>query len=289
MTVSTQPEYLTCLEAPESVQLCLRGVSKVFSTKTGLFGTKKKTFVALENINLDIEYNTFVSIIGPSGCGKSTLLSIIAGLTSATTGSVMMNKEPIEGPGPDRGMVFQNYALMPWMTVEQNIRFALETVYPKMSATNLKRIVKEHLQLVSLEGAAKKHPHELSGGMRQRVGIARALAINPEILLMDEPFGALDALTRGFLQEEIERIWEEHRKTVIMITHSIDEALLLSDKIIMMTKGPAAEIAQVLDVPFPRPRNRFEVEDHPAYHDLKVAMEEHLYRETRAVEEARVA
>lgn len=289
MTTSTQPEYLTCLEAPDSVQVCLRGVSKVFSTKTGLFGTKKKTFVALENINLNIEYNNFVSIIGPSGCGKSTLLSIIAGLTSATTGSVMMNKEPITGPGPDRGMVFQNYALMPWMTVEENIRFALETVYPKMSPSQLKRIVKEHLQMVNLEGAARKHPHELSGGMRQRVGIARALAINPDILLMDEPFGALDALTRGFLQEEIERIWEEHRKTVIMITHSIDEALLLSDKIIMMTKGPAAEIAQVLDVPFPRPRNRFEVEDHPAYHDLKVAMEEHLYRETRAVEEARVA
>ncbi|MBE9223623.1 ABC transporter ATP-binding protein [Cyanobacterium stanieri LEGE 03274] len=289
MTTSTQPEYLTCLEAPDTVQVCLRGVSKVFSTKTGLFGTKKKTFVALENINLNIEYNNFVSIIGPSGCGKSTLLSIIAGLTSATTGSVMMNKEPITGPGPDRGMVFQNYALMPWMTVEENIRFALETVYPKMSPTQLKRIVKEHLQMVNLEGAARKHPHELSGGMRQRVGIARALAINPDILLMDEPFGALDALTRGFLQEEIERIWEEHRKTVIMITHSIDEALLLSDKIIMMTKGPAAGIAQVLDVPFPRPRNRFEVEDHPAYHDLKVAMEEHLYRETRAVEEARAA
>ena len=185
-------------------------------------------------------------------------------------------------------MVFQNYALMPWMTVHENIRFAVETVYPKMSAKQQNRVVKEHLQLVNLEGAAKKHPHELSGGMRQRVGIARALAINPQVLLMDEPFGALDALTRGFLQDEIERIWEEHRKTVIMITHSIDEALLLSDKIVMMTKGPAASIAQILDVPFPRPRNRLEVEEHPDYHDLKVAMEEHLFRETRAVEEARV-
>lgn len=288
MTVSTQPEYFTCLEASDNVQLCLRNVSKIFSSKQGLFGTKKKEFVALENINLDIEYNTFVSIIGPSGCGKSTLLSIIAGLSSASGGSVMMNKEPITGPGPDRGMVFQSYALMPWMTVEENIRFAVETVYPKMPIIQQKRIVTEHLQMVGLESAAKKHPHELSGGMRQRVGIARALAINPDILLMDEPFGALDALTRGFLQEEIERIWEEHRKTVIMITHSIDEALLLSDKIIMMTKGPRAGIAQILDVPFPRPRNRFEVEDHPAYHDLKVAMEEHLYRETRAVEEARI-
>lgn len=292
INTSSQNEYLTCLEAPDSVQLCLRNVSKVFSEKQGLmgslFGSKKPDFVALDNINLNIEHNTFVSIIGPSGCGKSTLLNIIAGLSSASSGSVMMNKEPIEGPGPDRGMVFQNYALMPWMTVQENIDFAVETVYPKISATEKKRVVKEHLQLVGLEGAEKKHPHELSGGMRQRVGIARALAINPQILLMDEPFGALDALTRGFLQEEIERIWEEHRKTVIMITHSIDEALLLSDKIIMMTKGPAAEIAQILEVPFPRPRKRSQVEEHPDYLKLKIQMEEHLYRETRAVEEARI-
>jgi nitrate/nitrite transport system ATP-binding protein len=289
---SSQPQYLTCLEAPDTVQLCLRNVSKVFSAKPSLvgsiFGSAKPDFVALASINLDIEHNTFVSIIGPSGCGKSTLLNIIAGLSFATKGSVMMNKEPIQGPGPDRGMVFQNYALMPWMTVQENIRFAVETVYPKMSVTQQNRIVKEHLQLVGLEGAAHKHPHELSGGMRQRVGIARALAINPQILLMDEPFGALDALTRGFLQEEIERIWEEHRKTVVMITHSIDEALLLSDKIVMMTKGPAATIAQILEVPFPRPRKRLEVEEHPDYHQLKVAMEQHLFRETRAVEEARI-
>ena len=293
MTQTTsQTEYLTCLELPDTVQLCLRNISKVFSSKPSflgnIFGSPKPDFVALENINLDIEHNTFVTIIGPSGCGKSTLLNIIAGLSFPTKGSIMMNKEPIRGPGPDRGMVFQNYALMPWMTVQENIRFAVETVYPKMSMTQQNRIVKEHLQLVGLEGAARKHPHELSGGMRQRVGIARALAINPQVLLMDEPFGALDALTRGFLQDEIERIWEEHRKTVIMITHSIDEALLLSDKIVMMTRGPAAAIAQILDVPFPRPRNRQEVEEHPEYHRLKVEMEQHLFRETRAVEEARV-
>ena len=287
-----QTEYLTCLEAPNNVQLCLRNISKVFSSKPSflgsIFGSTKPDFVALENINLNIEHNTFVTIIGPSGCGKSTLLNIIAGLSFPSEGSIMMDKEPIRGPGPDRGMVFQNYALMPWMTVHENIRFAVETVFPKMSMKQQNRIVKEHLQLVGLEGAAKKHPHELSGGMRQRVGIARALAINPQILLMDEPFGALDALTRGFLQDEIERIWEEHRKTVIMITHSIDEALLLSDKIVMMTKGPAAGIAKILDVPFPRPRNRLEVEEHPEYHRLKVEMEQHLFRETRAVEEARV-
>jgi len=184
--------------------------------------------------------------------------------------------------------VFQNYALMPWMTVEENIHFAVETVYPKLSKREIGRVVKEHIQLVGLVGAEKKHPHEISGGMRQRVGIARALAINPQILLMDEPFGALDALTRGFLQDEIERIWEQERKTVIMITHSIEEALLLSDRIVMMTRGPAAGIDEILEVPFPRPRNREAIDLHPAYHDLKAEMESHLFRETRAVEEARV-
>ena len=173
--------------------------------------------------------------------------------------------------------------------MEGNIKFAGETVYPKMAEKQQKRIVKENIQLVGLEGAENKRPHELSGGMRQRVGIARALAINPQILLMDEPFGALDALTRGFLQDEVERIWEQQRKTAIMITHSIEEALLLSDRIVMMTKGPAARIDEVLEVPFPRPRDRTKVENHPAYLELKQEMEDHLYRETRAVEAARIS
>ncbi len=275
-----------------SVQISLRHVSKVFWGKSGWLNkiTRQTTsnFIAIEDINLDIQHNTFVSIIGPSGCGKSTLLNIIAGLSSATSGTVSINGQIVDKPGPDRGMVFQNYALMPWMTVEDNIKFAVETVYPKIPAKQQKRIIQEKIQLVGLQGAEKKHPHELSGGMRQRVGIARALAINPQILLMDEPFGALDALTRGFLQEEIERIWEKQRKTAIMITHSIDEALLLSDRIVMMTKGPAARIDKVLKVPFSRPRNRTVVENHPAYLKLKQDMENHLYRETRAVEEARI-
>ncbi|NEO72945.1 ABC transporter ATP-binding protein [Moorena sp. SIO3H5] len=273
-------------------QISLRHISKTFPGKHGWFdkitGQSSADFVAIEDINLDIEHNTFVSIIGPSGCGKSTLLNIIAGLSSATSGEVIINGQLVTQPGPDRGMVFQNYALMPWMTVEGNIRFAVETVYPKISAREQKRVIKENIQLVGLTGAENKHPHELSGGMRQRVGIARALAINPQILLMDEPFGALDALTRGFLQDEIERIWEQQRKTAIMITHSIDEALLLSDRIVMMTKGPAARIDEVLEVPFPRPRDRTTVEHHPAYMELKQEMENHLYRETRAVEEARI-
>lgn len=276
-----------------TAQLSVRNVTKVFHGKKDLFsklaGKKSKDFIAIENISLDIEPNTFVSIIGPSGCGKSTLLNMIAGLSPTTAGEILFNGTPITGPGPDRGMVFQNYALMPWMTVEENIRFAVETVYPKWSPKQLNRTVKEHIQLVGLVGAEKKHPHEISGGMRQRVGIARALAISPQILLMDEPFGALDALTRGFLQDEVERIWEQQRKTVIMITHSIEEALLLSDRIVMMTRGPAAGIDEILEVPFPRPRNRETLDQHPAYHDLKAEMESHLYRETRAVEEARVS
>ncbi|MGF1482282.1 MAG: ABC transporter ATP-binding protein [Cyanophyceae cyanobacterium] len=291
MSISYEPDA-AAVDAPPDKQLLLQSVTKIFPGKKGwiekLTRRSSADFVAIEGIDLEIDHNTFVTIIGPSGCGKSTLLNIIAGLSSATSGTVLMNGSPIGGPGPDRGMVFQNYALMPWMTVEENIRFAVATVHPKLSEKQQRRIVQENIQLVSLTGAEKKHPHELSGGMRQRVGIARALAINPQILLMDEPFGALDALTRGFLQDEIERIWEQQRKTVVMITHSIEEALLLSDRIVMMTRGPAAGIDEILEVPFPRPRKREEVEEHPAYHQLKAEMEEHLYRETRAVEAERI-
>ena len=292
MSTSFSNKSTVTTDGTTESQISLRHISKVFPGRSGwlnkITGQASADFMAIEDINLDIEHNTFVSIIGPSGCGKSTLLDIIAGLSSATSGEVLINGQAVDKPGPDRGMVFQNYALMPWMTVEGNIKFAVETVYPKMSAKQQQRIIKENIQLVGLTGAENKHPHELSGGMRQRVGIARALAINPQILLMDEPFGALDALTRGFLQDEIERIWEQQRKTAIMITHSIEEALLLSDRIIMMTKGPAARIDQVLEVPFPRPRDRTTVESHPDYLKLKKEMEDHLYRETRAVEAARI-
>ena len=282
----------TATDSDITYQISLRNVSKVFPGNNSLLDKltrkTKADFTAIENIDLDIEHNTFVSIIGPSGCGKSTMLDIIAGLSTATTGTVTIDGRIIDRPGPDRGMVFQNYALMPWMTVKDNIGFAVKTVYPKMPSKQQRRVIKENIQLVGLTGAENKHPHELSGGMRQRVGIARALAINPQILLMDEPFGALDALTRGFLQDEIERIWEQQRKTAIMITHSIEEALLLSDRIVMMTRGPAATIDEVLEVPFPRPRDRNTVENHPDYLKLKQKMEDHLYRETRAVEEARI-
>ncbi len=288
----TNNQTVTTNSSVNDIQISLRHISKVFPGRGGwlnkITGQASSDFMAIEDINLDIKHNTFVSIIGPSGCGKSTLLDIIAGLSLATTGEVTIEGQVVDKPGPDRGMVFQNYALMPWMTVKDNIKFAVETVYPKIPVKQQQRIVKENIQLVGLTGAENKRPHELSGGMRQRVGIARALAINPQILLMDEPFGALDALTRGFLQDEIERIWEQQRKTAIMITHSIEEALLLSDRIIMMTKGPAARIDEVLEVPFPRPRDRTTVTNHPDYLKLKKEMEDHLYRETRAVEAARI-
>jgi len=292
MSTSFSTNQPVTTESATEAQISLRHISKTFPGRKGwlnkITGQASSDFVAIEDINLNIEHNTFVTIIGPSGCGKSTLLDIIAGLSTATSGEVLINGQTVDKPGSDRGMVFQNYALMPWMTVQDNIKFAVETVFPKMSIKQQQRVIKENIQLVGLTGAETKRPHELSGGMRQRVGIARALAINPQILLMDEPFGALDALTRGFLQDEIERIWEQQRKTAIMITHSIEEALLLSDRIVMMTKGPAARIDEVLEIPFPRPRDRTTVENHPDYLKLKQEMEDHLYRETRAVEAARI-
>lgn len=292
MITSPRTHTVKTAAMSSSAHLSIQNVSKTYLGKRDWFSraTRRASldYTALEGINLEIEPNTFVSIIGPSGCGKSTLLNIIAGLSQPTTGTIALDGIPIKGSGPDRGVVFQNYALMPWMTVLDNIRFAIETVNPKLSAARQTAIAQDYIELVGLRGAEQRHPHELSGGMKQRVGIARALAIDPQILLMDEPFGALDALTRGFLQDEVERIWEQQRKTVILITHSIEEALLLSDKIVMMTRGPEAKIAKILDVPFPRPRHRESLDQQPAYHELKAEMELHLSRETRAVEESRI-
>lgn len=275
-----------------TIQLSLKDVYKVYAGRHGwpdkLLRRTSPDYIALAEINLDIVANQFVSIIGPSGCGKSTLLNIIAGLDQPTQGAVLLNGQPIKAPGPDRGVVFQHYSLMPWMTVEENIRFAIETVFPTMTRAEQIDQVRQYIELVGLQSASKRHPHELSGGMKQRVGIARALAIEPQMLLMDEPFGALDALTRGFLQDEVARIWEQQRKTVILITHSIDEALLLSDKIIMMSRGPAAKIVEVLDIPFPRPRRRENLAQFSSYADLRAELELHLSRETRAVEESRI-
>ncbi|MFB8788662.1 MAG: nitrate ABC transporter ATP-binding protein [Potamolinea sp.] len=226
-------------------------------------------FVVLDGINLSIGENEYISVIGHSGCGKSTLLKIVAGLETATSGLVTLEGKAIRKPGAERMMVFQNYSLLPWLTVQENIRLAVDEVLKNASPVEKKQIVSEHLTMVNLTAAANKYPDEISGGMKQRVGIARALAIRPKMLLMDEPFGALDALTRGKLQKQVLDIWECHPQSVMMITHDVDEALYMSDRIVMMTNGPNAKIGEILKVPFPHPRNRQEIRESPEYYELR--------------------
>ena len=239
----------------------------------------------LKKINLDIDEGNFLVLLGPSGCGKSTLLNLIAGLQAPTSGKIIIDGLAIKGPGPDRGVIFQNYALMPWLTTIQNIEFALNTVFPEKTKPDIKERAINYLRMVGLEKASNKFPKELSGGMKQRVAIARALSINPNMLLMDEPFGALDALTRSYLQEELLSIWRKNKVTVVLITHSIEEALLLSDKIILMSSGPSATISEEISVDLDRPRDRQNIEQDPEYLKIKMRLEKHLLRETRAVEE----
>ena len=272
-----------------STHLELVKLGKVFFKEKKVFDfyskNKKSAFEAIKDINLKIEKNTFVSIIGPSGCGKSTLLNLIAGLQAPTSGEIIIDGLSIKGPGPDRGVIFQNYALMPWLTTIQNIEFALNTVFPAITKPDIKERARKYLRMVGLEKASNKFPKELSGGMKQRVAIARALSINPQMLLMDEPFGALDALTRSYLQEELLSIWRKNKVTVVLITHSIEEALLLSDKIILMSSGPSAIISEEIEVDLDRPRDRQKIEQDPKYLKIKSSLEKHLLRETRAVEE----
>jgi bicarbonate transport system ATP-binding protein len=226
-------------------------------------------YVALKDIELDIQKGEFISLIGHSGCGKSTLLNMVAGLDLPTDGLVMLQGEQILRPGPDRMVVFQNYSLLPWMTVRQNIALAVNNVLAHLSAVERDAIVEYNIDLVGLRHAAHKPPDQLSGGMKQRVAIARALAIRPKLLLLDEPFGALDALTRGNLQEQLMKICEESHVTAIMVTHDVDEALLLSDRVVMLTNGPESNIGQILKVDLPRPRHRMEVINHPNYYSYR--------------------
>jgi nitrate/nitrite transport system ATP-binding protein len=226
-------------------------------------------YIALKNIELEIKQGEFVTLIGHSGCGKSTLLNTIAGLDCATSGGVILEGRQITEPGPDRMVVFQNYSLLPWLSVEENIALAVDEVYSKHPKGERKSIVEQHIDLVGLRAAAKKRPNQLSGGMKQRVAIARALAIRPKLLLLDEPFGALDALTRGGLQEQLMHICEESRVTAVMVTHDVDEALLLSDRVVMLTNGPESQIGQILTVDLPRPRRRMEVVKHPDYYHMR--------------------
>jgi len=259
------------------------------------FKTKKGPFVALRDIDLTIAKGEFVALIGHSGCGKSTLLNLIAGLTTPTQGALLCANREIAGPGPERAVVFQNHSLLPWLTCFENVYLGVERVFGAANkstgaASENKGQLKERtdaaLALVGLTPAAQKRPGEISGGMKQRVGIARALAMEPKVLLMDEPFGALDALTRAKLQDELLEIVARTHSTVVMVTHDVDEAVLLSDKIVMMTNGPAATIGEVLHVDLPRPRSRVALADSPQYLGYRKAVIDFLYTRQAHVEKA---
>ena len=226
-------------------------------------------YKALDNVNLTVAEGEFITLIGHSGCGKSTLLNMVSGFNSPSEGSVTINGEKITKPGPDRMVVFQGYALLPWRTVFENVYIAVNAVFPEKSKVEKNAIVNDHLAMVGLTEAADKRPPQISGGMKQRVSIARALAIRPKVLILDEPFGALDAITKEELQEELLKIWTDHRCTVLMITHDIDEALFLAERLVMMTNGPSATIGEVLEIPFPRPRDRVQMMEDPEYYNLR--------------------
>ncbi len=243
---------------------------------------KGGSYIALKNINLKIQQGEFISLIGHSGCGKSTILNIVAGLDRPTQGGVILEGRQVTQPGPDRMVVFQNYSLLPWLTVRQNIALGVNRVLRQLPKGERRGIIEHHIDMVGLRAAADKRPHQLSGGMKQRVAIARALAIRPKVLLLDEPFGALDALTRGGLQEQLMRICQENQVTCIMVTHDVDEALLLSDRVVMLTNGPEAHIGQILEVAIPRPRQRLEVVNHPSYYSLRNEIIYFLNQQKRA-------
>ena len=243
------------------------------------FRSDGTTFEALRDVNLDIARGECVAIIGHSGCGKSTLLSLLAGLLMPNTGGLTCGYREIAGPGPDRAVVFQNHSLLPWLTCFDNVYLAVEKVFGRHEPREaLRRRTLDALEMVGLAAAAGRRPHELSGGMKQRVGIARALAMQPKVLLMDEPFGALDALTRASLQDTLIRLHGQLGMTVVLITHDVDEAVLLADRVVMMTRGPGATIGQVLDVPLPRPRDRLTLAENPQYVHARAEVLRFLHR-----------
>ena len=250
-----------------------------------IFETKKGPFQALRDISLTIDKGEFVTLIGHSGCGKSTLLNLISGLLKVTSGVLLCDNREIAAPGPERAVVFQNHSLLPWLTCFENVYLAVERVFgDKESKTQLKARTTAALELVNMGHAAHKRPQEISGGMKQRVGIARALAMEPKVLLMDEPFGALDALTRAKLQDELLKIVARTKSTVVMVTHDVDEAVLLSDRIVMMTNGPAATIGEILPVTIERPRDRVALAEDPTYVHARKAVIDFLYTRHAHVE-----
>jgi nitrate/nitrite transport system ATP-binding protein len=248
-------------------------------SKVGIeFPTEGDPFRALQDVNLCIEKGEFISLIGHSGCGKSTVLNIIAGLYQATEGGIILEGREVNDPGPDRAVVFQNHALLPWLTVYQNVELAVKCVFKKTKTkAEIRDWIEHNLKLVHMDHAMHKRPGEISGGMKQRVGIARCLAMQPKVLLMDEPFGALDALTRAHLQDSLMEIQNRLGNTVVMITHDVDEAVLLSDRIVMMTNGPAASIGEVLDINLPRPRDRLALAEDPEFNAYRQQVLRFLY------------
>ncbi len=278
MIAPVTPPSHTVSKAPIAGRpfLHIDGVSKSFTRGSSLSEV-------LTDIDLKIGQGEYVAIIGHSGCGKSTLLNIVAGLLDITSGAVLLENKEVNTPGPDRAVVFQNHSLLPWLTVYDNVRLAVDKVFSGIKSRPERDAWTMHnLELVQMAHAKDKRPMEISGGMKQRVGIARALAIQPKVLLLDEPFGALDALTRAHLQDSVMAIHQQLRNTVLMITHDVDEAVLLSDRIVMMTNGPAATIGEVLDVKLPRPRKRLDLVDNADYIHARAAVLEFLYARHKA-------
>jgi nitrate/nitrite transport system ATP-binding protein len=271
-------EQKNTLDDTLKVFLDISRIDMVFPTDTG-------GFTALKEVDLQIDKGEFISLIGHSGCGKSTVLNIVAGLYQATKGGILLNNKEVNEPGPERAVVFQNHSLLPWLTAYQNVELAVKQVFNKtMSKGEMKEWIEYNLTLVHMDHAMHKRPDEISGGMKQRVGIARALAMQPEVLLMDEPFGALDALTRAHMQDSLMEIQNELNNTVIMITHDVDEAVLLSDRIVMMTNGPEATIGEILDVKLERPRSRLSLAKDLEYNRLRSEVLTFLYEKQRKVE-----
>ncbi|KHJ37605.1 bicarbonate transport ATP-binding protein CmpD [Pedobacter glucosidilyticus] len=254
-------EEIAKLLAPPAIKI--KNVTVSFKSKKGLY-------TALEDISLDIKKGEIISLIGHSGCGKSTLMNTISGMVSPTSGEVIANEQLVKGPGPDRGIVFQNYSLLPWLTVFQNIYEAVDSSFKNISKEEKKAIVEKNLKMVNLWEHQHKLPGHLSGGMKQRVAIARAFAINPKILLLDEPFGALDALTKSAMHIELLKLWnlDNRDKTIVMVTHDIEEAIFLSDRVVVLNNGPASTIKEIVDIPLERPRNKKEIVHHPKYKEI---------------------
>jgi len=278
--LSSMPRTHTEERMGDSEYVHVEGVGMTFKTRRG-------PFVALRNIDLSVQKGEFIALIGHSGCGKSTLMNLVAGLIAPSAGIMLCAGREIAGPGPERAVVFQNHSLLPWLSCFDNVYLAVERVFAATERkTDLKRRTHEALAMVGLASAEHKMPHEVSGGMKQRVGIARALAMQPKVMLLDEPFGALDALTRAKLQDELIRIVGATGSTVLMVTHDVDEAVLLADRIVMMTNGPAATIGEVLAIDLPRPRDRVGLAENSQYHHYRTAVLDFLYRRQAHVEAA---